>query len=113
LFLLEVVVGILAPIALLLNRKIRESTGGLYISAVLVLLGFVTNRLNVSITGMEASAGLRYIPKWTEVAVTASIIALAFAIFALAAKYLPIFPPAAARREAPRPAAPELVHART
>jgi Ni/Fe-hydrogenase subunit HybB-like protein len=114
LFLVEVVIGLLLPIALLLNRRVRESVGGLFLSAVLVLLGFITNRLNVSITGMEASAGLHYIPKWTEFAVTASMIAAGFAIFALAAKYLPIFPAAAVtRQEAPRPAAPELVHART
>ena len=59
---------------------------------MLVVLGFVTNRLNVSITGMETSAGLHYVPKWTEVAVTGSIIAVGFALFGLAAKYLPIFP---------------------
>jgi len=101
LFLLEVVIGLLLPISLLLNRRIRETVGGLYLSAVLVLLGFITNRLNVSITGMEASAGLHYIPKWTEVAVTASIIGAGFAIFALAVKYLPIFPTApVSRREA-------------
>lgn len=92
LFLVEVVLGLLLPIALLLNRKIRETSGGLYLASVLVLLGFITNRLNVSITGMEASAGLHYIPKWTEIAVTGSIIATGFAIFGLAVKYLPIFP---------------------
>jgi len=41
---------------------------------------------------MEASMGLRYIPRWTEIAVTASIVAVAFVVFALAVKYLPIFP---------------------
>jgi Ni/Fe-hydrogenase subunit HybB-like protein len=92
LFLVEVVLGLALPIALLLNRRVRESTGGLYFAAVLVLLGFITNRLNVSITGMEASAGLHYVPKWTEIAVTGSIVAAGFAIFGLAAKYLPIFP---------------------
>jgi Ni/Fe-hydrogenase subunit HybB-like protein len=92
LFLIEVVLGLALPIALLSNRRIRESTGGLYLASVLVLLGFITNRLNVSITGMEASAGLHYFPKWTEVAITASIVAAGFAIFGLAAKYLPIFP---------------------
>jgi Ni/Fe-hydrogenase subunit HybB-like protein len=94
LFYLEVGLGLLLPIALLLNRKVRESEAGLYVAAVLVVLGFITNRLNVSITGMEASAGMHYIPKWTEIAVTASIIAAGFAIFALAARYLPIFPEA-------------------
>jgi Ni/Fe-hydrogenase subunit HybB-like protein len=59
---------------------------------VTTLLGFVTNRLNVAVTGMEASAGVRYIPKWTEIAVTAAIVGAGFAIFGLAAKYLSIFP---------------------
>lgn len=94
LFLLEFVLGLLVPIALLANPHLRETAGGLYLSAVLVLLGFITNRLNVSITGMEASAGLHYVPKWAELAVTASIVAAGFAIFGLAAKHLSIFPAA-------------------
>jgi Ni/Fe-hydrogenase subunit HybB-like protein len=92
LFLLEVVVGLLLPIAMLLTRRIRESQGGLYLAAVLTVLGFITNRLNVSITGMESAAGLHYVPKWTEMAVTAMMIAGGFALFGLATKYLPIFP---------------------
>jgi Ni/Fe-hydrogenase subunit HybB-like protein len=92
LFFVEVGLGLALPIALLLFRRVRESVGGLYMAAVLVVLGFVTNRLNVSITGMEASAGLHYIPKWTEIAVTGSIVAAGFAIFGLAVKYLPVFP---------------------
>ncbi len=91
LFLLEVVLGLMAPIAMLLHPRIRQSANGLYFTAVLTVLGFVTNRLNVSITGMETAAGLRYVPKWTEMAVTASIVVLGFIIFGLAAKYLPIF----------------------
>ena len=94
LFYLEIVMGLLLPIFLLLNPRIRETANGLYLCSVLVLLGFVTNRLNVSITGMEGAANVHYIPKWTEFAVTASIIAAGFTIFALAVKYLPIFPEA-------------------
>jgi Ni/Fe-hydrogenase subunit HybB-like protein len=108
LFYLEVAMGLVLPIGLLMIPRIRETASGLYLCSVLVLLGFVTNRLNVSITGMEAAARVRYIPKWTELAVTASIIAAGFAIFALAVKYLPIFPEAASRRTA-QPAAPPAV----
>jgi Ni/Fe-hydrogenase subunit HybB-like protein len=57
-----------------------------------VILGFVTNRLNVSVTGMEAGSGTHYVPKWTEVMITLSLIALGFAIFRYAVKCLPIFP---------------------
>ena len=55
-------------------------------------MGFVTNRLNIAITGVENAVGGRYTPKWTEVVITAMFVALGFAIFGLVAKYLPIFP---------------------
>jgi Ni/Fe-hydrogenase subunit HybB-like protein len=91
-FLLEVGMGLAVPLIMLCFKKVRMTAGGLYLSAILVLLGFVTNRLNVSITGMEAQAGVRYVPKWTEFGITAAMVAAGFAIFGLAAKYLPIFP---------------------
>jgi Ni/Fe-hydrogenase subunit HybB-like protein len=48
--------------------------------------------MNVSITGFEGSTGVRYFPKWSELAVTGMIIGVGFAAFGLAVKYLPIFP---------------------
>ena len=110
LFLLEIIIGSLVPMGLLLFRRVRQSPAGLYASAVLVVLGFITNRLNVSITGMEASAGIHYIPRWTEIAVTATIIAIGFAAFGLAVKYLPIFSsPDAGAGHPVRDLAPEAV----
>ncbi len=101
-FLLEIFLSVILPLTLLLIPKIRESAQGLYLAAVLILLGFVTNRLNVAITGVENAVGGRYTPKWTEVVITAMFVALGFAIFGLAARYLPIFP----EEEAHAPAAP-------
>jgi len=92
LFWLEIALSLIAPLILLSQRKVRSTAGGLYVAAVLVVLGFITNRLNVSITGLESSAGMHYVPKWTEIAVTGAIIAAGFALFGMAAKYLPIFP---------------------
>lgn len=92
LFWLEISLSAVLPLILLMQKKVRSSAGGLYGIAVLVVLGFITNRLNVSITGLEASAGMRYVPKWPELAITGAIIAAGFALFGLAAKYLPIFP---------------------
>jgi Ni/Fe-hydrogenase subunit HybB-like protein len=91
LFWLELVLALILPLILLTQKRIRTTAGGLYVIAVLVVLGFITNRLNVSITGLESSAGMRYIPKWTELAITGAIIAAGFALFGLATKYLPIF----------------------
>ena len=91
-FLLEIFLSVIIPLALLLIPKIRNSAQGLYLVAVLILLGFVTNRLNVTITGVENAVGGRYTPRWTEVVITAMFVALGFAIFGLAVRYLPIFP---------------------
>ncbi len=91
LFLMEICLVSVLPISLLLIPKVRESPKGLYLSAVLCLLGFVTNRMNVAITGMETASGQHYFPKWTELAVTLAIIAFGFFVFALAVNYLPIF----------------------
>ncbi|HLV88450.1 MAG TPA: Ni/Fe-hydrogenase cytochrome b subunit [Candidatus Sulfotelmatobacter sp.] len=92
LFWLEITLAILLPLALLVQSRVRSSPTGLYWSAVLVVLGFITNRMNVSITGFEGSTGVRYFPKWSEVAVTGMVIGAGFALFGLAVKYLPIFP---------------------
>jgi len=100
LFWLEIGMGLALPLLLLFLPRVRQSANGLYLVAVLVVAGFITNRLNVAVTGMEASAGVRYIPKWTEVAVTLSIVALGVWLFALATRYLDIFheePPDAVR----------------
>ncbi len=70
LFWLEISLCIILPLALLVQPKVRSSANGLYLAAVLVVLGFITNRMNVSITGFEGSTGVRYFPKWTELAVT-------------------------------------------
>lgn len=90
-FWLEVVLSILLPITLLLIPKVRNNPIALYAVSIMTVFGFVVNRLNIAVTGMEASAGYRYIPKWSEVAVTLSVVSLGFVAFTLAVKYLPIF----------------------
>jgi len=90
-FLLEVGLGVLLPIVLLAIPKVRMKEAGLVTSAFLAVLGFVMHRLNVSITGMERAAGVRYFPSWMEVAVSLALVAVGFAIFGWAVQYLPIF----------------------
>jgi Ni/Fe-hydrogenase subunit HybB-like protein len=57
----------------------------------MVVFGFIANRLNVGTTGLEAGSGTHYIPKWSEVAVTLSIVAVGFATYRMIAQYFPIF----------------------
>ena len=79
------------PMVLLFRRRIHTDRTWLYLCSVLTLLGFVTNRMNVAVTGMLASSGQSYFPKWTEISITLAIIASGFLVFALAVKYLPVF----------------------
>jgi len=99
LYWLEVSLGIIAPVVLFSQRKVRESHRGLFAGATMIILGFILNRMNISITGMEAWAGISYFPSWMEISVTLSIVAAGFVVFSLAARYLPIF-----THEPPRPA---------
>ena len=90
LFALEI--GLMAvPAVLLYQRAIRMQPGKLYVCAVMVIFGFIANRLNVGITGLERGSGTHYIPRWTEVVITLSIVAAGFAIFRAIAQYFPIF----------------------
>ena len=89
---LELTLSFVIPIALLSFKSVRLSPKGLYLASVISLFGFITNRLNVSLIGFETFVGHHYVPKWTEFSVTLMIVAMGFALFAVAVKYLPIFP---------------------
>ena len=88
---LELTLSFVIPISMLSFKRVRLSPKGLYLASLSAILGFVTNRLNISITGFETWAGRHFVPKWTELMVTISIIAMGFFIFGLAVKYLPIY----------------------
>jgi Ni/Fe-hydrogenase subunit HybB-like protein len=90
LFLLEIGL-LLAPTLLLYQRRIRLRPGALYACAVMVVFGVIANRLNTGTTGLEAGSGTHYVPKWSEVAVTLSIVAAGFATFRVIAQYFPVF----------------------
>lgn len=90
LFLLELAL-ISVPVFFLFSRRVRTNPRALYWAALTIIFGFITNRLNISVTGIQTASGVTYIPKWTEVAVTLFIIAIGFALFKLAVKYLPVF----------------------
>ncbi|MEJ2048848.1 MAG: Ni/Fe-hydrogenase cytochrome b subunit [Calditrichota bacterium] len=91
LFWTEILLGIIIPIILLSVPKIRRNQLALFSSVLMVVTGFVMNRLNVAITGMESYAQANYFPSWMEISVTLMIVALGFAAFRMAVKYLPIF----------------------
>ena len=91
-FLVEFALGVLAPGALLAFPAVRRNTRGLYAAGLLAAFGFVANRLNVAITGFEGAQGGRYVPSVAEAFITLFLVALGFAAFGLAVRYLDVFP---------------------
>ena len=89
---LELILTYGIPITMLSFKKVRLSPQLLYLASISTVLGFITNRLNIALIGFETYVGHHYVPKWTEFSITLMIIAMGFALFALAVKYLPIFP---------------------
>lgn len=91
LFYLEILVGTIAPIILLSQRKIRENVKWLYFSSIFVISGLLLNRLNVSITGLAASSGVNYFPSFDEISITMMLVVLAIFAFWLIAKNFAVF----------------------
>lgn len=91
-FWLEIALFIVAPVVLFNLKKLRETQIGLYWASVVTVMGFITHRVNVSITALERATGTHYVPKWSELAVTVMLITAAVIAFRLAVIHLKIFP---------------------
>jgi len=94
----EIGLFVIAPLALLAFDKVRNTPQYLYWTCSLIVMGFMANRLNVSITGLQACSGVYYVPKWTEFAATLMVLTAAVMAFRFAVLYLDILP----KRTAPR-----------
>jgi len=115
-FQIEFGLGVILPLVLLAWPAVRRNAERLYAAALMVVVGFVVGRLNVSITGLEGAQGGHYVPAIPEVVITLMLTGIGFAAFALAARYLPVFPriegpprPEAALAASHPPLAPEVV----
>jgi len=90
-FWVEIALAVIIPVVLLSFPKIRNNPISLYIVSFITVCGFIVNRLNVALVGMTRSAGIEYIPKWSEVAITLMMVSIGIFVFTMAIKYLPIF----------------------
>lgn len=91
LFLAEVVVGVVMPLVMFMQKSNREDERMQLRGASMVIFGLVLNRFNVSMFGMIQADQQVYIPSLIETLVTVGIIAAHVLFFVLVAKYFPIF----------------------
>lgn len=98
LFLLELAIQVIVPIVLFSLPKVRKSPAGLLWSSALVVVGTILNRINVVLVGPRVPTGIAhlpqptYFPNWMEFAVTIGLVSGGVLLFALASRFLPIFP---------------------
>ena len=91
-FWLEMLLLVIVPLLLLTREKVRNNPQYLYWTCAIIVMGFMANRLNVSITGLQATSGVYYIPKWTEFATSLAVLTAAVMAFRYAVIYLDILP---------------------
>jgi len=92
LFWVEIGLFVIAPVALLSRARVRNSPQALYGTCSMVVMGFMANRLNVSITAFQTTSGVYYVPKWTEFALSLATVTAAAVAFHYAVRYLDILP---------------------
>ena len=101
LFWAEILIGVVIPMILFSVKRVRSSSNGLLAGAVILLVGMILNRFNVSwlavqhpdpLSYMPAFMGnVHYMPSIPEVLVSVGIFSFGILAFGLAVKYLPVF----------------------
>jgi len=86
----EIIIGVILPIILFSLPNVRQSRNLLFWTAILVIIGLIINRFNVSLLALEPRPGTSYFPHWMEFAISAGLIADALLIFMTANRVLPI-----------------------
>ncbi len=93
-YLLEMLIGVIIPIALLLVKKYRNSLSMIFSINIMVIVGVLLNRLNVCMFSMErydSWRGMTYSPSWQEFVLSLGVISVGVFLYKMSAKHLPLF----------------------
>jgi len=103
-FLIEIGLGVVAPMVLLLSTRARNSLAGLLTASTLVIFGVVLNRINVFLIAYRPLYPEKsYFPSPFEIVVTLGLIATLVLVYRALVMIFPVIaaPPEEASREAP------------
>jgi octaheme c-type cytochrome (tetrathionate reductase family) len=90
---IEVLVGIIAPFLLFLNRAVRRSMGWLFFAVSLIIFGVVLNRINVFLVGYDPPYLIKaYFPSIGEIAMTVAIVSSILFCYRFFVTFFPILP---------------------
>lgn len=87
-FLIEMMGGILIPILLFADRRVRNSQSGIVWAAFLTMGGLILNRFNTSLVFLN---GDFYFPSAAEIAVSIGLTCLGIIMFDAAIRFLPMY----------------------
>ena len=90
LFIAEILFAVIIPIILLSISKIRNSLTGMWVGSIMVVVGFVFNRINTSGISMISSTEA-YFPSWMEIAISAGVVSAAILVFLFAIEHFNIW----------------------
>jgi len=93
-YLLEMLIGVILPIAILSVKKMRTNLNMLFSVNMLVIVGVTLNRLNVCLFSQESYntwRGFSYSPSWMEFLLSLGVISLGIFLYKMSAKHLPLF----------------------
>jgi octaheme c-type cytochrome (tetrathionate reductase family) len=90
---IEILLGVVAPFLLLLNRAARRSMGWLFFSVSLIIFGVVLNRINVFLVGYYPPYSVKaYFPSVGEIAMTVAIVSSILLCYRFLVTFFPILP---------------------
>jgi Ni/Fe-hydrogenase subunit HybB-like protein len=102
LFWVEVLIGAVIPLVLFSIKRIRSNADSILVSAIILLVGMILNRFNVSWFAVKHPDPITYLPTFManhvhywpslpEVSVSIGIFSAGILAFGLIAKYFPLF----------------------
>ncbi|MCB9513408.1 MAG: Ni/Fe-hydrogenase cytochrome b subunit [Candidatus Latescibacteria bacterium] len=92
-FWIEILGGLVLPIAIFVNKRLRSDPRWLLLGSAAMVLGVALNRINVFIVAYHPPyAEHAYLPSFGEFAVSAGLVATFIFIYRLAVTYLPVMP---------------------
>jgi Ni/Fe-hydrogenase subunit HybB-like protein len=89
-FWLEIVIGLLVPLALLLTPDIDQRKWRLSAAGALVVAGVVLNRLNAAVITMKVHSWETYHPAVTEVLISVGAMAAMIIAYVYLVRWLPV-----------------------
>ena len=86
----EIIIGVVSPIILFSLPGLKQNRNAVFGTSILVILGLIINRFNVSMLALNIRPGYTYFPHWMEIAISVGLVADALLGIWLAYRFLPI-----------------------